>query len=310
MAERIPRASISVRFFGDEDTMAMFARGPIGERAVLMFIQLLTLAKELKNGGTFNHPIEVYAVRLFTTPQVARECFSILSEPSFAWLVERDGGFVVRSYDKYNDAPVAGWGGKRPGSGRPNKAKNHLDNQDENRFEIKKNQDGYTSVSVSSSVTNTSSPPPHARSDLVDHVCGVIAKAMNLTALRPTANEPQTVQRAIERWRTLGPATVRGSPVEPDAMILAATKCLAESGKRGGPLVGYVKWISTVIDTSYRDGTMPGERLDDERTQSDRAGAFGAERNGSAGYGRSTRTDRGSAAASARRTREADGDCG
>lgn len=152
MTERIPRSSVSVRFFDDEDALAMFALGAIGERAILMFLQLLTLAKDAKNGGVFSSPIEVYATRLHMTPKRARECFNIIARDGVEWVAKNDNGFKIRSWERYNDDNR---GGARPGAGRPPKSRDL--NIQNNQNEYRENTESDSKVCASYSVTDSCS---------------------------------------------------------------------------------------------------------------------------------------------------------
>lgn len=291
MSEKIPRASISVRFFGDEDTLVLMSQGEVGERAVLMFIQLLTLAKELRNNGVFQHGIAVYAARLNMTTARASACFSLLCASNGrkdAWIVVEDGGFRIRSWTKYND-PVGGWGGVREGSGRKsrNQDGNHLDSNLNNQDGIKTNHLGAPSVTVNVNSSDTSSSlavfsqnpnrtttPKTARQQseepeqntpndpLLAHVESCVAKSMrrNPPELLLQRNEPQKVQAALAEWRSKYPPTinVHNGGCDLDEMIRRAATH-AEGAELGGQVGGVLAWIDSTIDGCIRGEVWPGE---------------------------------------------------
>ena len=117
MAKPVPRASILVTFFNDPDTLGLMSNGNDGPRAVLMFIGLLVLAKDLHNKGEFKGKIEIYSGQLMLEPKRSRRLFNMLSSPSLRWVEEVHPGFKIRSWEKHNQINEA-WGGKRDGAGR------------------------------------------------------------------------------------------------------------------------------------------------------------------------------------------------
>ena len=118
MAKPVPRASILVTFFNDPDTLGLMANGNDGPRAVLMFIGLLVLAKDLHNKGEFKGTIEIYSGQLMLEPKRSRRLFNLLARPELRWVEEVHPGFKIRSWEKHNVNPS--WGGYRPNSGPKN----------------------------------------------------------------------------------------------------------------------------------------------------------------------------------------------
>lgn len=264
MQERIPRASISVRFFGDEDTLAMFALGSTGERAVLMFIQLLVLAKDLRNGGTFASPIEVYAARLGMMPKKARECYAILTRPGVDWLEREEDGFRIRSWEKYNDERR---GGRRHGAGRPPKHDESVFKNNQTDYDLNTKEGGKVdskpcasvSVSVPERERQQNTPTSAGEDSLIEHVSKCVARSMRLPGgLRHEKREPALVAERVAGWRKLGTVVIHGASVPIDDVISRAADRCAES-ELGGRASGCLNWIDTVIDSSVRGEVWPGE---------------------------------------------------
>jgi len=150
MAKPVPRASILVTFFNDPDTLGLMSNGNDGPRAVLMFIGLLVLAKDLHNKGEFKGKIEIYSGQLMLEPKRSRRLFNMLSSPSLRWVEEVHPGFKIRSWEKHNANPS--WGGSRPNSGPKNDSSSVQDEPDLNsKMDTGSVQLGYTSDSYSSS---------------------------------------------------------------------------------------------------------------------------------------------------------------
>lgn len=215
--ERIPRASISVLFFSDPDTMALIARGAKGERAVLLFIQLLVEAKVQRNNGEFTGGIDVYASKFGLSPDRARACVALINDVcdihgTEPWIEVHTKGFRIRSFAKFNapareddDAPPKKWGGARPNSG-PKKGSSSSLVQDEppkvqdertNGFILGSNTCASVTVSVTDKKTNSKVSHEPDR-DLVVFLEGT---GMGRTAVQALAFSPNaSLAVAREVW--------------------------------------------------------------------------------------------------------------
>lgn len=201
-----------------------------------------------------------------------------MAHPDVRWLEKIDNGVRIPDFTRHNgesakarhqnaarvakhrskkakgDAPVTE---PSPSCSAPSVTDSLHERDLEKRREEKSNESSSTPAGVNAS--------GYEADRLYADTARAIATAMGLPELRP--GEQMQVHRALEKWRTLGPASIRGAPVDADAMIRAAVDQLMAAGKRGGPATGFLRWISTVLDSSYRDGVMPGERLDDRPIQ-------------------------------------------
>lgn len=278
MAKPVPRASILVTFFNDPDTLGLMSNGNDGPRAVLMFIGLLVLAKDLHNKGEFKGKIEIYSGQLMLEPKRSRRLFNMLSSPSLRWVEEVHPGFKIRSWEKHNANPS--WGGSRPNSGPKNDSSSVQDEPDLNsKMDTGTVQLGYTSDSYSSSDSELqqqqhageavlslrtklgkSVKPDESDPDasLIAHVCNCIAATMRLDALRPHRGEPQTVEPNVRAWLARPAPTIHGQVRTMREVVMRAAKEAAKS-ELGGTVKGALSWCESVIDRACRDQVWPGE---------------------------------------------------
>jgi hypothetical protein len=138
---RVPRASLTIDLIDDADFCGLMAsRG--GREAFGVFVALLVAGRRMLQQGRAGRHQDDSSLVFFDTPKhvltrvslsqrtlnhavdvISGVCSANKSDPWIAF--DTDGRIIVRSFFKYNTSE--GWGGDRPGSGRP--AKNHLDSE-------------------------------------------------------------------------------------------------------------------------------------------------------------------------------------
>jgi hypothetical protein len=146
---RVPRASFCITLLGDEDFGVLMARDD-GPEVFGIFVAMVLAARERLQQGKASRLKKTDALRfengtpyVVTIARVSAErftrCLAALAEVAeetggMPWMtLDESGHVVIRSFFKFNT--YTGWGGTRPGAGRP------PDNQDEIKLDSSRNQD-------------------------------------------------------------------------------------------------------------------------------------------------------------------------
>lgn len=135
---KTPRASLSITLLGDEDYWTLMEE-PDGPAVFGAFVAMLVVARDRLQQGKAERLGDSAALRVLSRPahliSLARlpsgqfeQAIATLERVAKAtggepWMsLDGDGMLVIRSFFKFNTS--TGWGGPRPGAGRPTKDEN------------------------------------------------------------------------------------------------------------------------------------------------------------------------------------------